>query len=182
MSEGHIILGKKLLLWVILFPGVMYGCESWTISWGPKNWCFWTVVLEKTLESPLDGKEIQPVHRKGNLSWVFIGRTDADETPILLPPDVKSWLIFKDPDAGKIWRQEEKGTTEDEMVGWHHWLNGHEFVQTAGHGESQGSLACCSPWGCKELDTTEQQNNNLVETGSTNCRERKPSYLILWGH
>ena len=95
-------------------------------SWALKNWCFWTVVLEKTLESPLDCKEIQPVHPKGDQSWVFIGRTDAEaEAPILWPPDVKSWLIRKDPDAGKDWRQEEKGTTEDEMVGWHHWLNGH---------------------------------------------------------
>ena len=97
-------------------------------SWKLKNWCFWTVVLEKTLKSPLDSKEIQPVHPKGYQSWVFIGRTDAEaETPILWPPDVKNWLIRKDPDAGKDWRQEEKGTTEDEMVGWHHQLNGHEF-------------------------------------------------------
>ena len=97
-------------------------------SWLPKNWCFWTVVLEKTLESPLDCKEIQPGHPKGDQSWIFIGRTDAEaETPILWPPHVKSWLIWKDPDAGKDWGQEEKGMTEDEMVGWHHWLNGHEF-------------------------------------------------------
>ena len=97
-------------------------------SWLPKNWCFWTVVLEKTLESPLDCKEIQPVYPKGDQSWVFIGRTDAEaETPILWPPDVKSWVTGKDPDAGKVWRQEEKGMTEDEMVGWHHRLNGHEF-------------------------------------------------------
>ena len=96
--------------------------------WAPKNWCFWTVVLEKTLESPLDCKEIQPVHPKGDQSWVFIGRTDAKaETPIIWPPDVKSWLIWKDPDAGKYWRQEEKGETEDEMVRWHHRLDGHEF-------------------------------------------------------
>ena len=100
-------------------------CEQ---SWVPKNWCFWTVVLEKTLESPLDFKEIQPIHPKGNLSWVFIGRTDVEaETPILWPPDGKDCLIRKDPDAGKDWGQEEKGTTEDEMVGWHHWLNGLEF-------------------------------------------------------
>ena len=98
-------------------------------SWTPKNWCFGTVVLEKTLESSLDSKEIQPVYPKGNQCWIFIGRTDAEaETPIFWPPDVKNWLIWKDPDAGKDWRQEEKGTTEDEMVGWHHWLNGHEFV------------------------------------------------------
>ena len=97
-------------------------------SWALKNWCFWTVVLEKTLESPLDCKEITPVHPKGNQPWIFIGRTDAEaETPILWPPDAKNWLIGKDPDAGKDWRQEEKGMTEDEMVGWHHRLNGHEF-------------------------------------------------------
>ena len=97
-------------------------------SWAPKNWCFWTVMLEKTLESPLDCKEIQPVHPKGNQSWIFIGRTDVEaETPVLWPPDVNNWLIGKDPDAGKDWRQEEKGMTEDEMVGWHHWLNGHEL-------------------------------------------------------
>ena len=97
-------------------------------SWAPNNWCFWTVVLEKTLESPLDCKEIQPVHPKGDQSWIFIGRTDAEaETPILWPPDVKNWLLRKDPDAGKDWRQEKKGRTEDEMVGWYHRLNGHEF-------------------------------------------------------
>ena len=97
-------------------------------SWSPKNWCFWTVVLEKTLESPLDCKEIQPAHPKGHLSWIFIGKTDSEaETPVLWPPDVKNWLIWKDPDAGKHWRREEKGTTEDEIIGWHHWLDGHEF-------------------------------------------------------
>ena len=110
----------------MVFPVVMYGCESWDYkeSWAPKNLCFWTVVLEKTLESPLDCKELQPVHPKANQSWVFIGKTDAEaETPILWPPDVKNWLIWKDPDAGKNWRWEEKGTTEHKMVGWHHWLN-----------------------------------------------------------
>ena len=115
------------------------------------NWCFWTVVLEKTLESPLDYKEIKPVHPKGNQSWILIGRTDAEaEAPILWPPDVKNWLIGKDPDAGKDWRQEEKGTTEDEMVGWYHWLSGHEFEQVPGVGDGWGSLECCSPWDCKE--------------------------------
>ena len=114
-------------------------------SWALKNWCFWTVVLEKTLESPLDCKEIQSVHPKGNQSWIFIGRTDAEaETLILWPPDVKNWLIGKDPDAEKDWRQ-EKGTTEDEMLRWHHWLNGHEFEQVLGVGDGQGSLACYSP-------------------------------------
>ena len=117
-------------------------------SWVPKNWCFWTVVLEKTLESPLDSKEIQLVHPKGNQFWIFIGRTDAEsEVPILWPPAAKKWLIGKDPDAGKDWRQEEKGMTEDEMVGWYHQLNGHEFEQAPGVGDGQGSLVCCSPWG-----------------------------------
>ena len=128
-------------------------------SWVPKNWCFWTVVLEKTLESPLDCKEIQPVNPKGNQSWIFIGRTDAEaKTPILWPPDVKNWFIWKDPDAGKGWRQEEKGLTEGEMVGRHHWLDGQEFEQALGAGDGQGGLACCSPWDCKELDMTEQLN------------------------
>ena len=126
-----------------------------------KNWCFWTVVLEKTLESCLDCKEIKPVHPKGNQSRIFIGRTDAEtEAPILWPPDGKSQLIGKDPDAGKDWRQEENRTTEDEMVGWHHQLNGHEFEQVLGDGEGQGGLPCCSPWGHKESDMTEQLNNN----------------------
>ena len=128
-------------------------------GWASKNWCFWTVVLEKTLESPLDCKEIKPVHPKGNRSWIFIGRTDAEaEAPVLWPPDWKSRLIRKDPDAGKDWRWEEKGTTEDEMVGWHHQLNGHEFEQALGVSDGQGSLAHCSPWGHKESDTTEQLN------------------------
>ena len=128
-------------------------------SWAQKNWWFWTVVLEKTLESPLDCKEIQPVHHKGDQSWVFMGRTDVEaETPILWPPDAKSWLIGKDHDAGQDWGQEEKGTTEDEMVGWHHWLNGHGFGWTPGVGDEQGGLNCCSSWGRTELDTTERLN------------------------
>ena len=119
------------------------------------HWCFWTVVLEKTLESPLDCKKIKPVHPKGNQSCIFIGRTDAEaETPVLWPADVKNWLIGEDPDAGKDWRQEEKGTTEDEMVGWHHQLNGHEFDQALGVDDRQGGLACCSPWTYKESDMT----------------------------
>ena len=128
-------------------------------SWAPKNWCFWTVVLEKTLESALDCKEIQPVHSKGDQSWVFTGRTDVEaETPILWPPDVKNWLIGKDPDAGKDWRQEKKGMKEDKMDGWHHWLNGHGFGWTPGVGDGQGGLACCRPWGCKELDMSKRLN------------------------
>ena len=120
----------------------------------PMNWYFWTVVLEKTLESLLECKVIQPVHPKGDQSWVFIGRTDA-EASILWPPDAKNWLIWKDPDAGKDWGQEEKGTTEDEMAEWHHWLNGHEFGWTPGVGDEQGALACWDSWGRKESDATE---------------------------
>ena len=124
-----------------------------------QNWWFWIVALEKTLESPLDCKVIQPVHPKGNQSWIIIGRTDAEvETAILWSPDGKNWLIGKDPDAGKDWGHEEKRTTEDEMVGWHHQLDGHEFEQALGVGDGQGGLAWCSPWGHKELDTTEQLN------------------------
>ena len=128
-------------------------------GWAPNNWCFWTVVLEKTLESPLDSKEIKPVSPKGNLAWIFIGRTGAKtEAPILWPPDVKSWLIRKYPDAGEDWRQEEKGMTEDEMVGWHPRLNRHEFEQIPRDSEGQGSLACCRPWSHKQYNTSEQLN------------------------
>ena len=131
-------------------------CEE---SWVPKNWCFWIMVLDKTLESPLDCKKIQPVHPKGDQSRVFFGRTDVEaETPILWPPHVKSWLIGKDPDAGKDWVQEEKGMTEDEMAGWHHRFNGHGFGWTPGAGDRQGGLVCYSSWGRKESDTTEQLN------------------------
>ena len=130
-------------------------------GWAPNNWCFWTVVLKKTLENPLDCKEIKSVNPKGNQSWIFIGRTDAEaEAPVLWARDAKSWLIRKDSDARKDRRQEEKGMTEDEMVGWHHQLNGHEFEQALGVGEGQGSLVCCSPWGHKASDMTEQLNNN----------------------
>ena len=124
-----------------------------------RNWCFWTAVLDQTLESPLNSKEIKPDNPKGNQSWIFIGRTDAEaETPILWPPDAKNWLIGKDPNAGKDWRKEEKRTTEGEIVGFHHRLNGHEFEQSLGVGDGQGSLACCSPWGGKESDMTERLN------------------------
>ena len=131
-------------------------CEE---SWVPKNWCFWTVVLEKTLESPLDCKESQPLQSKGDQSWMFFGRTDAKaETPVLWPPDAKSWLIGKDPNAGRDGGQEEKGTTEDEMAGWHHRLNGREFEWTPGVGDGQGGLVCCDSWVHKESDRTERLN------------------------
>ena len=133
LKSRHIILPKNIhLIKAMVFPVVMYGCESWTIKKAErrsiKSWCFWTVVLETIFQSSLDSKEIQPVHPKGDQSWIFIGKTDAEvETPILCPPDVKNWLIWKDPDAGKDWRQEEKGMTEDETIGWHHRLSGHGF-------------------------------------------------------
>ena len=117
-------------------------------SWTPKNWCFWTVVMEKTLESPLDCKEIKPVNLEGKQPWIFNWCWGWSSNT--WSPDAKSRLIGKDPDAGKDWRQEKKGTAEDEMIGWHHWLNGHEFEQALGDGEGQGSLVCCSSWGCKE--------------------------------
>ena len=162
-------------------------------SWVPKNWCFWTVVLEKTLESSLDWKEIQLVNRKGNQSWKFIGRTDAEaEIPILWPPEAKNWLIWKDPNARKDRRQEEKGTMENEIVGCYHWLNGHEFGQAPGDGEGQGNLVCCSPWGHRESDTTEQLNNSnsgLPSSASnTPCLGKTSisslvleSILLFWG-
>ena len=129
------------------------------VSWTPKNWCFWTVVLEKTLESPLDCKETQPVHSEGDQSWVFFVRNDAKaETPVLWPPHAKSWLIGKDSDSGRDWGQEEKRMTEDEMAGWHHWLYGREFEWTPGVGDGQGGLACCDSWGRKESDKTKRLN------------------------
>ena len=144
-------------------------------SWALKNWCFWTVVLEETLESPLDCKEIKLVNPKGNQSWIFTGRTDDEaEVPILWPPDTKNWLIGKDPDAGKDWRQEEKGMTEDEMVGWHHWLNGREFEQAPGVGDGQGSLVCCRPW--EQLSWTE-----LRETECTHALQGMEQILVCPG-
>ena len=137
----------------MVFPVVMYGCESWTVKKAEcqRIGCFWTAVLEKTLESPLDCKEIQPIHPRRDQSWVFIGRTDAKaETPVLWPLHAKSWLIGKDPDTGRDWGQEEKGTTEDEMAGWHHWLDGHESEWILGVGDGQGGLACCDSWDRKE--------------------------------
>ena len=160
---------KVCLVKAMVFPVVMYGCEIWTVKKAEcwridafELWCW------KRLESPLYHKEIQPVHPKGDQSWVFIGRTDVEtETPILWPPDAKSWLIWKDPDAGKDWGQEEKGTTQDEMVGWHHQLNGHGFGWTLEVGDGQGGLACCGSWGHKESDTTERLNwtEQLVQWG-----------------
>ena len=145
-------------------------CEK---SWAPKNWCFWTVVLEKTLESPLDCKEIQWVHPKGDQSWVFIERTYAEaETPILWPPHAKSWLIGRDPDAGRDWGQEEKGMAENEMAGWHRQLDGHEFKWTPGVGDGQGGLVCCYSWGHKESDTTDRLNWTELEH-SVIARDRK---------
>ena len=146
-------------------------------SWAQKNWCFWTVVLEKALENSLDFKDIKPVHPKGDQAWVLTGRTDVEaETPILWPPDAKSWLIWKDPDAGKDWGQVEKGTTEDEMIGWHHRLDGHGFGWTPGVGDGQGGLACCGSWGRKELDTTER----LRWTEFIGQIDAEAVTLVLW--
>ena len=147
------------------------------IYWSPplvlKNWCFWTVVLEKTIEGPLDCKEIQPVHSEGDQPWDFFGRNDAEaETPVLWPSHVKCWLIGKDSDAGRDWGQEEKGMTEDEMAGWHHWLDRHEFGWTPGVGDGQGGLACCDLWGRKESDTTEWLN--WTEASWVHCPSRLP--------
>ena len=171
-SRDITLLTKLHLVKAMVFPVVMYGCESWTIK-KVEHWrtdVFGLVVLEKTLESPLDSKEIQAVHPKGNQSWIFIGRTDAKpEAPKLWPLDAKNWLIGKDPDAGKDWRQEEKGTEEDEMVGWHHRLNGHEFEQALGVGGGQGSLVCCSPWSHKESDATEWLNWTELKQISNLC-------------
>ena len=157
LSPFFTLATKVRLVKAMVFPVVMYGCESWTVK---KVECRRIdVVLEKTLESPLDCKEIQPVHSKGDQSWVFIGRNDAKaETPILWPPHVKSWLIGKDSDVGRDWGQEEKGVTEDEMAGWHHWLYGRESEWTPGVGDGQGGLVCCDSWGRKESDTTEWLN------------------------
>ena len=149
-------------------------------GWGPKKWCFQIMVLEKTLESPLDYKEIKPVNPKGNQAWWFIGRTDA-KASILWPPHAESQLTGKDPDAGKDWGQEEKGATEDEKVGWHHRLNGHEFEQTPRDSEGQGSLECCSPWDHKKSDMAERLNNNRDRQGFDQCTlvEKKMSWTLL---
>ena len=159
-SRDITLLTKVHLVKAMVLPVVMYGCESWTIKKTEHQridafelWCW------RRLGSPLDCKEVKPIHPKENQPWIFIGRTDAEaETPILWPHNAKNWHIGKDPDAGKDWRWKEKGVTEDETVGWHHWLNGHEFEQALGVGDGQGSLTCCNPWDHEELDMTEQQN------------------------
>ena len=173
---------KVRLVKATVFPVVMYGWESWTIK--KAEWwridAFGTVVLGKTLESPLDCKEIQPVHPKGDQSWVFTGRTNAEaETPILWPPHAKSWLIGKDSDAGRDWGQEEKGTTEDEMAGWHHWLNRCESEWNPGVGDGQGGLEYCDSWGHKESDMAEWLN----WTGDF-CKTFGPylKSLEIWSH
>ena len=154
-SQGYDFFSGHVWMWVL-------DCEE---SWVPKNLCFWTVVLEKTLESPLNCKEIQSVHPKGDQSWVFFGRNDAKaETPILWPPDVKNSIMWKDSDAGKDWGQEEKGTTEGEMVGWYYQLDGHEFGWTRGVGDGQAGLSCCSSWVCKQSDMTEWMNWSELNT------------------
>ena len=148
-SQGYGFSSSHVWMWEL-------DCEE---SWVPKNWCFWTVVLEKTLETTLDCKEIQPVHPKGDQSWVFIGRTDFEaESPILWPPDAENWLIGKDPDAGKDWGQVAKGTKEDKMVGWHRQLNGHGFGWTLAVGDGQEGLVCWDSQGCKESDMIEWLN------------------------
>ena len=148
-------------------------------SWAPKSWCFWAVVLEKTLESPLGFKEIKSIYPKGSQSWIFIRRTDDEaETPIPWLPDVKNWLIWKGRDAGKDWGQEEKGRTEDEMAGWHYWLDGLKFEQASRVGDRQGSLACCSPWGHKESDMTERLNWTVL---GHCCYTRAFSSCRKWG-
>ena len=150
-NQDSLLKGKDITLStkVRMVKTMVFHVQTWQLDhkkgWESKNWYFWTVVLDKTLESPLNCKEIKLLNHKGNQSWIFTGRTDA-EAPILLPPVAKNWVTGKDPDAGKDWRQEEKGMTEDEMVGWHHRLNGHEFEQALGVGDGQGSLACHSPW------------------------------------
>ena len=163
-SQDHYYISKVLANKSSSSQGYGFSCGRvwmWELDceegWAPKNWCFWTVVLGKTPESPLDCKEIQPVHSKGNQPWDFFGRNDAKvEIPVLWPPHVKSWLVGKDSDAGRDWGQEKNGTTEDEMAGWHHWLNGRESEWTPGVGDGQGGLVCCDSWGRKESDMTER--------------------------
>ena len=152
-------------------------CEE---SWARKNWCFWTVVLEKTLENPLECKEIPPVQSQVDQPWMFFGMTDAKaETPVLWPPHAKNWLFGKDSDAGSDWGQEEKGTTEDEMAGWHHRLNRHESEWTLGVGDGQGGLACCNSWGCKDLDMTEWPNCTELTQESLLKKLFLPHWMVM---
>ena len=163
------LLTKVCIFKAMVFPVVIYRCEE--EGWAPKNRCFQTLVLESTLESPLDCKEIKPLNPKGSQPWIFIGRTVAEaEAPTLWPPDAKSWLTGKDPDGRKDWRPKEKGTAENEMVRWHHRLNGHEYEQSPGNSGRQRSLVCYSPWGSKESDTTLWLNNN----------KKHWIYCLLW--
>ena len=169
-SQSYGFSSSRVWMWEL-------GCKE---SWAPKNWWFWTVVSEKTLEHPLDCKEIKPVNSKGNQSWIFMGMADVEaETPILWPPDVKNWLIWKVPDAGKDWRWEEKGTTKDETVGWHHRLDGQEPEKAQRVADGQGSLACCSPWGSKESDMTEQLNWTELRW-TLRVANQFSSFLDMW--
>ena len=170
-SQGYGFSSSHVWMWEL-------DCEE---SWALKNWCIWTVMLEKTLESPLDCRKIQPVHSEGDQSLVFFGRNDNEgETPVLWPPHEKSWLIGKAPDAGRDWGQEEKGTTEDEMAGWHHWLDGRESEWTLGVGDGVGGLACCDSWGCKELDLTEQLNWTELNTVESFGIVNKAEKMFFW--
>ena len=196
--KRHLLLGRKAMTnldstiksrditLLTQFRLVTYGFSSshvwmWELdhkeSWAPKSWCFWSVVLEKTLESPLDHKEIKLVHSKGIQSWILTVRTDAEaETTILWLPDAKNWLMWKDSEAGEGWRQEEKGTTQDEMVEWHHRLDVGEFEQALGFHDRQGSLACCSPWGCNESVTTDRSNWTESKENETSLAE----IIVFW--
>ena len=189
LKSRDITLSTKVCLGkTMVFPVVMYGCKDWTIMKAERRRIEdFKLRCWRRLESPMDSKEIKPVNPKGNQPWIFTGGTDAEaEAPIVWPPDVKSRLIGKDSDAGKDRGQEEKRVTEDEMFGWHHWLNGHEFEQTAGDGEGQGSMACCSSWGWKELDRTEGLNKNdntdfsQLETQGVEPRSQRfrPGFLL----
>ena len=182
ISKSRDITDKVHLVKAMVFPGAMCGCENWTNKkgWTLKNWCFWAMVLEKTLESPLGCKDTQPVNPKRNQSWIFIGRTEAEaEAPILWRSDVKSWLVRKAPDTGKDWRQLEKGKTEGKMVGWHYWLNGHDFEQVLRDGEGQGSLAYCTPRVHKKSDMTEWLNNNRIIKSYKICNTCVHIFLFL---
>ena len=182
LKNREITLPTKVhIIKAVVFLVVIHGCESWTVKKVEHHridafelWCW------RTLESPLDSREIKSLNPEGNQPWIFVGRTDAEtEAPVLWPPDAKSWLIEKDPDSGKDWKQEKKGMTEDEMVGWHHWPNEHESEQAPGDGEGQRSLECCSPWDHKELDTTERPNSNdNIKWGVTKSKLKILFHLI----